>query len=330
MHSSHPNSVFVRSSNPPLGSREHPRGHSDYSTWRNRQREQEYEAASYSTSSAMDAEYHPAPAPPANPVYGGQPYPAAPPASYPPATYPPPAHASSTQYPAQAPYGYPSNPPPPTQYSPQPQASGDRYSAMAPPPPMPGTYRQDAFVHGSNYQTSAPYATANPARMPPAVPLASAAPSRTYNAPVAPAGTPIYGTETDPYGYPPAGNPAAGFPTDALYGRGAYTTTTANQPKASSDDLGSPAGATARPGFAAPPDPKYDDLQSPPLQPATTSANPAPAQMTSSGAPAPRHDRDREREPEPNERDYRDHRVPRGPGRDERHPDGNGPRQRHR
>ena len=324
MNSSTPNAVFVRSSNSPVGSREPRGGPSDYSAWKNRQREQqEYEAAY--ASSAMDIDYAPAQGAAGNPVYGGQPYPGGPPAGYPAAAYPPPVHAAAAQYTTQPGYGYPPNPPP-TQYSPQPQTSGDRYSAMAPPPMQP--YGQDpaAFVHGSNYQAAGGYPAAGPTRIPP-MPLSSAPPSRTYSAPVT--GGPVYGSEADPYGYPPpAGNPVQAFPADALYGRGAYTTAAVNPPEPSSDKLGSPAGATQRQGSPAPPETQYEDLQSPPLQSATTPTNATPAQMASNGAPAPRRDRDSEPRERERERDHRDHRPRRSePERDERQ---ERPRHRHR
>jgi hypothetical protein len=327
MHSSHPNGMFVkRNSNSPVGSRDQPRGQSDYSAWKNLQRErQEYEAT---YGSAMDIDYAPPPGAAGNPVYANQPYAGAPPANYSTAAYPPPVHAAPpSQYPAQPAYGYPPNPPP-TQYSPQPQNPGDRYSAI-PPPPVPGSYQDTAFVHGSNYQTAAPgYATSGPPRMPPAMPHTSGAPSRTFSAP--PVSAPVYGTEPDPYGYPPAGNTAAqAFPTDALYGRGpgAYTTAAAKPPGTSSDKLGSPAGTTQRQGYAAPPEPQYDDVRNPGLQSATTPTTAAPTQPATSVAPAARRDRDSE--PRERERDHRDHKARRTEqDRDDRHPDRN--RHRHR
>ncbi|KAK4239091.1 hypothetical protein C8A03DRAFT_14495 [Achaetomium macrosporum] len=307
MHSSQPNGMFVkRNSNSPVGSRDQPRGQSDYSAWKNLQREQQEYEATY--GSAMDIDYAPPPGAAGNSVYASQPYAGAPPASYPPAAYPPPVHAAApSQYPAQPAYGYPPNPPP-TQYSPQPQNPGDRYSAI-PPPPVPGSYQDTAFVHGSNYQTSAPgYATSGPARMPPAMPHTSAAPSRTFSAP--PVSTPVYGTEPDPYGYPPAGNPAAqAFPTDALYGR----------------------GTTQRQGYPAAPEPQYDDIRNPGLQSATTPTSVAPAQTASSVAPPARRERDRDSEPRERERerDHRDHKTRRSEQeRDDRHADRN--RHRHR
>ncbi|KAL2260559.1 hypothetical protein VTK26DRAFT_5397 [Humicola hyalothermophila] len=292
------------------GSREQPRGQSDYAKWKEDLRQQqEYEAA-YGSSS-MDVDYPPAPGPAGNPGYGGQQYPGAappPPVSYPPAAYPPQVHAPPpAQYPAQPGYGYPPTPAP-TQYSPPPQA-GERYSSMAPPPMPPAPYGQDsaAYVHGSNYQASAGYSNAAPTRIPSTMPLASAPPSRTYSAPVS--GTPGYGAETDPYAYPPpAGNPAnPPFPADALYGR----------------------GAAQRQGYAPPPDPQYDDRQNQPLQPATTPTTTAPSQIPSSVAPAPRRERDRDSEPRDRERererervrepDHRDYRPPRRDRDDRRH-----------
>lgn len=329
MHSSQPNGTFVRrNSNSPVGSRDQPRGQ-DYNSWKTRQREQEFQA---SYGSAMDVDYAPPAAAAANPVYAPQqPYGGAPQAGYPPATYPAQVHAATAQYGAQTGYGYAQNPPP-AQYSPQPQTGADRYSAI-PPPPMPASYAQDTapFVHGSNYQATGGYATAGPNRMQPAMPITSAAPSRPYNAPTA--GTPGYGAETDQYGYAvPTGNPATqGYPTDALYGRGAYHTAATNPPEASSDNLGSPAGATQRQGYQAPPDPQYDDLTNPGLQSATTPTTAAPAQMASGGAPPPRRERERDSEPRERERerDHRDHRARRSePERDDRHADRN--RHRHR
>ncbi|KAK4143565.1 uncharacterized protein C8A04DRAFT_12244 [Dichotomopilus funicola] len=296
------------------GSREQPRGQ-DYNSWK-RQREAQYDAQ---YGSAMDIDYAPPPGSSSTPVYTGQQYSGPPPANYPPANYPAQAHpAAAPQYQTQPTYAYPPNPPP-TQYSPQPQTSGDRYPGI-PPPPIAGTYAQDAFVQGSNYQvTGAGYANPGPNRLPPAMPHSSAPPSRTYTGPTT--GTPVYGTEADPYGYPPpAGNPSAqGFPADTLYGRGAYATAKANSPEASSDVLGSPAGTAQRPGYVAPPDPQYEAHQNPGLQPATTPTNAGPTQIPpAGGAPPPRHDRDSE--PRERERDHRDHRARRSePERDDRH-----------
>lgn len=318
MHSSQPNGMSMRSSNSPVA-RESRGPPNDYNAWK-RQQEQEYNAA-YHPPSAMDIDYPAAPGPSGNPPYGGQPYMGGQPA-YPPASYPPPGHPASAPYPAQ-PYGYQPNPP--SQYSPSPQTAGDRYPPMPPPSAVPGSYAQDAFVHGSNYQTSPGYATAGPARMPPPMPHVSAAPpARTFSAPTA--GTPVYGTEPDTYYPPPAGTSAPpGYPTDALYGRGAYATATTKPTQASSDDLGSPAGATPRQGYAAVPEPPYDDAQNPVLPPATTPTNAVPA--PGGGAPPPRRDRDSE--PRERERDHRDHRARRSePERDDRHPDRN--RHRHR
>lgn len=142
----------------------------------------------------------------------------------------------------------------------------------------------------------------------------------------------MYGAEADPYGYaPPAGNPAAAqaFPGDALYGRGAYPTTAAKRPEASSDDIGSPAGPTPRQGYPAPPEPKYDDVQNTGLQPATARTSPPAAQVPSSAAPPARRDRDSEPRERERERDHRDHRPRRPePERDDKHADRN--RHRHR
>ncbi|KAK4153705.1 hypothetical protein C8A00DRAFT_15087 [Chaetomidium leptoderma] len=305
-HSSQPNAVFVRrNSNSPIGSRDQARGQ-DYNAWKNNLREQREYAPSYET--AMDIDYAPAAGAAANQGFANQQYQGqAPPANYHPAAYPPPIHAAaSPQYAGQPGYGYPPNPPP-TQYSPQPQLSGDRYSAI-PPPPIPVSYAQDtgAFVHGSNYQTAGGYATAGPNRIPPNMPLTSAAPSRNYNLPTA--GTPGFGNETDPYGYPPAGNPVGqAYPTDTLYGR----------------------GTTQRPGYVAPPEPQYD-LQNPGLQsaPPTTTSPTSPAQLATAGAPPPRRERDSEPRERERERDHRDHRARRPePERDDRHADRN---RRHR
>lgn len=328
MHSSQANGMSVRSnSNSPLGSRE-PRGQDSYAAWKTQLREQEIQA-NYA-GNAMDIDYAPPAGAAANPGYAGQQYQGGPPANYAPAAYPPQGHPAAAQYPNQPGYGYAPNPPP-AQYSPQPQTGADRYSAL-PPPPMAASYGQDpgAFVHGSNYQTAGGgYTTAGPNRMPPAMPHVSAAPSRTYNAPTA--GTPVFGTEADPYGYPPPGNPTPqGYPTDALYGRGAYPTATTNPPEASSDVLGSPAGAAQRPGYVAPPEPQYDDPQkNPGLQSATTPTSSAPPQMPIAGAPPARRERDSEPRERERERDHRDHRTRRSePERDDRHADRN--RHRHR
>jgi hypothetical protein len=326
MHSSQPNGMSVRrNSNSPLGSRE-PRGQDSYAAWKTQLREQQEFQPNY--ASAMEVEYATPAGAAANPGYAGQQFPGGPAANYTPATYPPQGQpVLAAQYQHQPGYGYAPNPPP-AQYSPQPQTGADRYSAI-PPPPMPASYGQDpsAFIHGGNYQAAGGYSAAGPNRMPPAMPHVSAAPPRTYNAPTA--GTPVFGSEADPYAaYPPPGTPTPqGYPTDALYGRGAYTTATTKPPEASSDVLGSPAGAPQqRPGYVAPPDPQYDDPQNPGLK-ATTPTTTAPPQMPPAGAPAARRDRDSE--PRERERDHRDHRTRRSePERDDRHADRN--RHRHR
>ncbi|KAK4194230.1 hypothetical protein QBC40DRAFT_188675 [Triangularia verruculosa] len=305
------------------GPREQTRGQSDYSAWKNRQREQEYEA-SYGAS-AMDIDYPQGPPPAKAPGYGGQPYPGAPPAGYPQAAYPPQVHpaAPPAQYQTQPYGGYPPNAPP-TQYSPGPQG-GDRYAGMAPPPPIQGQFAQDpAFIHGSNYQTAPGYA--NAPRMP-AIPLtSSSAPpaSRAFTAPTT--GPPVFG-ETDPYGYPPpAGIPASqAFPVDPLYGRGAYNTTTiTNPPEASSDDLGSPAGTAQRQGYPAAPDqPPYEDHNSPVIPNTTVPpTSSTPTQLSNAGPSGGRRDRDSE--PRDRERDHREHRARRSEAeRDDRHGDRN-------
>lgn len=299
-HSSHSNGVYVRSSNSPIGAREQTRGQSDYSAWKNRQREQEYEASYGAT--AMDIDYQPAPPPPKNPGYGGQPYPGPPPpAGYPQGAYPTQVHpAAAPQYQTQPYGGYPPNVPP-TQYSPGPQG-GDRYAGMVPPPPIQGQFAQDAaFIHGSNYQTAPGYA--NAPRMP-AMPLApsSAPPSRAFSTPTS---GPPFGSEADPYGYPPpAGIPASqAFPADPLYGRG------------------SPAGTAQRQGYPAAPDqPPYEDHNSPVLP--NTTVPPTSSTPTSAGPSSGRRDRDSE--PRDRERDHREHRARRSETeRDDRHGDRN-------
>jgi hypothetical protein len=308
-HSSQTDGVFVRrSSNSPLGSRDQPRGQ-DYNSWKITMREQQqYQAENY--GSAMDIDYAPAPAAAApTQVYPGQQYQAAPAANYPPATYAPPA----AHYQAQAGYGYAPNPPP-AQYSPQPQ-SGDRYAAI-PPQPISASYGQDPgpFVTGANYQTGQfPPPAAN--RMPPAMPHVSAAPPRSYNAPT----TAAYGAEPD-YGYStqPGIPVSQSYTVDPVYGRGAYTATLAQPTEASSNELGSPAGAPQQAAFASPPVPQYDDAQKAGLQPTASPTAAAPAQLPTPSAPPAR----REREPDPRdrERDYRDHKSRRSEPED-RHPD---------
>ena len=316
-HSSQPRGISVRrNSNSPAGTRDQPRGQ-DYNSWKNLQREQEFQA-NYST--AMDIDYAAPAAVAANQVYAaGQPqYPGAAAANYAAPSYPAQVLAGTTQYATQpAGYGYTTSPPP-VQYTAHAQTSAERY----PVPQAPvAQYGQEAgpFVHGSNFQVAGAYPTPGQERMTQPIPQVSAAPSRTY-APTA--GTPVYGTETNPYpGYPPPGaKPATqAYPTDGLYGRGAYHATATNPPKASSDELGSPAGPPQRQGFGAPQEPQYDDPQNQGLQAATTPTTAAPAQMAT-GAPAPRRDRDRDSEPRERERDHRDHRARRSePEREHRH-----------
>ncbi|KAK4229946.1 hypothetical protein QBC38DRAFT_518457 [Podospora fimiseda] len=306
MHSSHSNGGYVRKSNSPSGSREQPRGGpSDYSSWKNRQREQQdYEPAYHAPpSGAMDIDYNPAPPQSGNTHYNpGQGYQGVPPPGYAQAPYPPQVHTTGPQYqPAQG-YGYAPNPPPNQQYSPGPQP-GDRFG-MAPPsvaPPFAAHPQDAAYVHGSNYSSAPGYATAGQPRMPPLPMTSVSAPPR---ASFAPSGAPYGGPEGD-YGYvPPAGNPTQAFPSDPLYGRGAYATTTTitNPPEASSDDLGSPAGTTPRQGFGALPEPPFDGHSSPvPTSAGSVPPTAAPVPSTTGSATGRR---DRDSEP-------RDHRQPR-------------------
>ena len=311
MHSSHANGTLMRGSNSPLGSREQPRGQSDYSTWKNRQ----LDSSSYSAppTDRMDVEYA---SPPnvVNPGYVPAPYggPQAP--GYPPAPY----QGQVPAPPYGQPYGYPPNPP--AQYSPGPQPSADRYAGMPAPPPIATGYPQDApFVHGSNYQSTG-YPAPGPNRMTP-MSMSSAPPSRTFSAT---AGAPGYGGDSEMFGYQAAGTAAAPlqFPTDPGYGRagGAYTAaTTVPPPRASSsDDLGSPAGtAPPRPGYGAPPDPQFDERQSPALPNAPTPTNGGTASIPPPSGPTPAR---RDADPRERDRDHRDHRARRAePDREDRH-----------
>ncbi len=313
MHSSQPNGMFTRgSSNSPVGSREQPRGQSDYSTWKNRQLDT---TASYQ-GSAMDIDYPPAaPAVPANTVYTTSPYQGG--QGYPQPPYPPPAHPAAP-YPPQPSYGYPTNPP--TQYSPGPQAHPDRYPGMVAPPPVPQGYGQDAtYVQGSNYQSATAYGTAGPNRMTPLSAMSSAPPSRTFGAV---AGAPGYG-EPDPYGYNTGNMASQSYPVDPAYGRqgapgGQYSATATNPPpQAPSDDLGSPAGtAPPRQPFGTGPEPQFDERRSPGVPNAPTPTNGTPSQVPATGPPPPRRDAEpRERE---RDRDHREHR-PRRSETDDRH-----------
>ncbi|KAK3905522.1 hypothetical protein C8A05DRAFT_41528 [Staphylotrichum tortipilum] len=319
-HSSQPNDIFVRrDSNSPAG-REI--GGQDYSSWKNRLREQEYQQAAY--GSGMDIDYPPAASAGASAGYPGQQYGQAPPVSYTPTAYPP--QAAAPQYAAQPQYTYAAVPAQ-TQYSPQPP--NERYNAIPPPAPIPVSHPADPspFFAGSNFQTVAPgYSTAGSNRMPQAMPHPSAAPSRTYPATAGPSAG--YGTEPDPYyQQQQAGNSGAqSFPIDGVFGRGAYMTTATNPAEASSDDLGSPAGPAQRQGYPTPSDQhqqQYEDLQTPGMPMVTTPTSMPPTQVTSGGVPAPRRDRDRDSEPRERERERErehrsDHRSRREPERDDR------------
>ncbi len=326
-HSSQPSGIFVRrDSNSPAGRDIRTQ---DYSSWKNHLREQEYhQQAAYAASGGMDIDYPPASAG-ANQGYPGQQY-AQPTVSYTPTGYSTQAHqAAAPQYAAQPTYTY-APVPAQNQYSPPPN---ERYNAMPPPASIPVSHPQEPspFYAGSNFQTAAPgYSTAGSSRMPQAIPHPSAAPSRSYPATAGP--TPGYGTDPDPYGsYPQqqqqAGIPGAqSFPTDGLYGRGAYKTAATNPTEASSDNLGSPAGAPQRQGYPAPSDQhqqQYEDPQNPGMPMVTTPTSAPPVQMTSGGVPAPRRDRDRDSEPRERERERErehrsDHRSRREPERDDR------------
>ena len=323
MHSSQPNGMFVRSSNSPTGSREQ-RGQSDYSTWKNRQqREQDFQDTYGAPGgSAMDIDYPPATNAARTPGYN-IPYSGAPAPGYPAPAYAAQAVGVGAQYPPQ-PYPYAAQPPP-TQYSPGPPAAGlpvDRYPGMPGAAPIPAPFGQDAFVHGGHFQSAGQaipggYVTSGPARTTP-LSVSSAAASRS----IYPTAGAVYPTDADPYGYgAAAGSTAtAAFPNDPLYGRGAYNITTTTT-QASSDDLGSPAGTSARPGgYPGVSEAQYDEHQAAVLQAIPTSASSTPAQMAGSGPSAPRRDRDSEPRDREREREHRDHRARRPEtDRDDRH-----------
>ncbi|KAL1837441.1 hypothetical protein VTJ49DRAFT_3778 [Mycothermus thermophilus] len=288
------------------GSRDPPRDQ-NYNTWKARQEQQDrYQAEPYGGAMDVDS-YPPVSGAVPNPAYpAAQAYPGQAPVGYHQGPYPPPAQPHYQPPPPN--YGYPSNPQQP-QYSPQPQ-NGDRYQTMPPPQaPIPAGYGQDPYVRGSDYQAGG-YAAAAPNRGAPPMPHVSGAPPRTYPSPAPPG--PIYGNDRDQYGgyHPQAGGPPVQpYPTDALYGRGAYpTATTAPNQEASSDDLGSPAGAPQRPPFGSAPDPAYDDPQQAgipkPTSPAAASSSPIPPP----GAPPARRERDRDSDSElPRDQGYRDY-----------------------
>ncbi|EGO51817.1 hypothetical protein NEUTE1DRAFT_50677 [Neurospora tetrasperma FGSC 2508] len=320
-HSSqHNGSTFVRSSNSPTGQREQNRGSSDYSTWKNRQREQEHYDA-YARDNAMDVDYPPQPSAPKNPVYPppnaypGPPQPGPP--TYPPVSYTPQAAGIPAQYPPQAYPPYPTNPPAP-QYSPGPPNTGDRYPGMAAPPPMPtggyGQVGQEAsYVMGSDYRTQPNYVTSEPPRMPPHPAISSAAPVRPMYTPTN--GAPGYPPAPDQYyGAPIPGSSATqAYSADPLYGRGgAYNVATTNPAQASSDNLGSPAGPTpTRQGYGHIPEPPFDNHQPPVLSQVPTSNSSTPAQMANSGpSPAPRRSPGRDSEPREREREQHRNRRP--------------------
>ncbi|KAK3364408.1 hypothetical protein B0T25DRAFT_63243 [Lasiosphaeria hispida] len=283
MHSGQPNGMFMRGSNSPLGSREQPRGQSDYSTWKNSQLDNNAYGRPPPPIDRMEVDYV-SPGPIGGPAYGNAPYPGGQPAGYPPTAYPQIHGGAPGGYPAPQGFGgYPANPP--TQYSPGPQSGPDRY----PPPLNPGY--QETFVHGSNYQATG-YPGPGPNRM-----TSSAPPTRTFGIT---AGGPGYGDpDSVPFGYPPAQNQIPTFPNDPLYGRGAYNTTATNPPPTSSDDLGSPAGtAPPRQGYSTGPDPsQFEEHQSPGLPNAPTPTNGTATQLPAGGPSAGRRDaepRDRE------------------------------------
>ena len=313
MHSSHPNGMFVRSSNSPVGSREQTRGQSDYSTWKNRQREEYVDPAT--AYGAMEVDYPPANNAVKNPAYAQ--YPPGNPAGYPAQPYPPqPPIGANVQYPGQA-YPYGANPP--TQYSPgPPQAPQDMYGIAGPPAMAPG-FNQEAYVRGSNFQqVTQGYAPPAATRMTP-ISVSSGAGSRSL---YAPSGTPVYGTDAaDPYYSSAAG---ASTQIDPRYGRGAYNMTATTQPPASSDDLGSPAGTAPAPRPGAYPgsaEPVPDEMDT--FIPTSTSST--PSQIAPTGPSGPRRDRDSE------PRDHREHRPRRSEqqDRDERYGADRGGKHRH-
>ncbi|ESA43850.1 uncharacterized protein NCU01938 [Neurospora crassa OR74A] len=280
------------------GQREQNRGSSDYSTWKNRQREQEHYDA-YARDNAMDVDYPPQPSAPKNPVYPppnaypGPPQPGPP--TYPPVSYTPQAAGIPAQYPPQAYPPYPTNPPAP-QYSPGPPNTGDRYPGMAAPPPMPaggyGQVGQEAsYVMGSDYRTQPNYVTSEPPRMPPHPAISSAAPVRPMYAPTN--GAPGYPPAPDQYyGAPIPGSSATqAYSADPLYGRGGPTPT--------------------RQGYGHIPEPPFDNHQPPVLSQVPTSNSSTPAQMANSGpSPAPRRSPGRDSEPREREREQHRNRRP--------------------
>jgi hypothetical protein len=308
MHSSQPGGIFVRNrSNSPADSR-NPRGQ-DYNSWKSLQREQEFQAG---YSAAMDIDYPPSAATAGNPGYPLQAqYSAATTASYPATSYPAqasaPAPAATPQFTTQPAAGYVYSSNPQVQYTAHPQTSAERYPVM---PPSLSQYAQEPFVAGADFRTAAggayPHPPAGQNRMTPAIPQGSAAPPRTFTSPAQ--GTPAYGPD-DPYGgfQPPAPKPShPGFPTDGLYGRGGYPTAATTPPRTTSDDLGSSAGPTQRPGYASPSE-QYDDQPAQAHQGATTPTGAVPVQVANGARPVRRGDRDSE--PREQERDHRDHRT---------------------
>lgn len=305
-HSSQTNGI-LRNSNSPTGSREQARGQ-DYNSWKNRQERgvQDYETTYPSAGMAMDIDYPPNTVKPPG-GYPAPPYPV-PAANYPPGAYPPqpPLGGPPNQYGGQG-YAYPPNPP--TQYSPGPQTGAGGYPGMPGPPPMSAGFSQDpnVYVHGSNYQSTAGYVTSGGPPRP--LGVSSAAASRSLYAPTVAA--PVYPDQNDPYGY--AGTATSA--NDPFLGRGAYNVATTPTP-ASSDDLGSPAGATQpRTGYAGAPESQFDEASS---VPPSTSTSTTPAQLATSGPSNPRHSR--ESEPREQRGDHRDHRPRRSEqDRDDRH-----------
>ncbi|KAM7201416.1 hypothetical protein V8F20_004880 [Naviculisporaceae sp. PSN 640] len=295
------------------GSREQARGQ-DYNTWKNRQERgvQDYETTYPSSGGmAMDIDYPPKPV--NSPGAYNAPQYQVPASGYPAGAYPPqpPLGGAPAQYGGQG-YAYP--PQPPAQYPPGPQGGSGGYPGMPGPQAIPAGFNQDPYTHGSNYQTSPSYVTAGGAPRPL---VSSAAASRSLYAPTAAA--PVYPDQNDPYAYAGAATSA----NDPFLGRGAYNVAT-NPTPASSDDLGSPAGAQQpRTGYGGVPESQYDEVSA---LPPSSSTSTTPAQLATSGPPNPRHSR--ESEPRDTRGDHRDHRPRRSePDRDDRH---SSARHRHR
>lgn len=307
MLSSHPNAVFVRSSNSPAAPS---RGNDGYRNSETHQQRQYYGPSStdpsYGDAMAIDpptaynsagARYPGTGNSGYNGVNSGTSY-----AGHGQRYEPSGAFPQATQFAAPPQQQYAQGPQPTDMYTGMPAGS----APMVPQPFGQRTPAQDSgqYVQGAQYRQQDPVATSS---------LSSRTLYQTSG--------PSYPPATDYASYAPAGGAATVSPfaqpqsIDTFYGRGAsFSTATAASIPAPSDYLASPAGTQPpQTGYSAVPEQQYDASQ-PPSRPSVPSVSTQAQTPSSIGATTSRRDRDQDRH---RERE-RDRERDRG-DRDDRH-----------